>query len=351
MRIAIVNDQRLAMEALSRIVLSNPHHQIAWTAENGREAVEMCDRDLPDVILMDLVMPVLNGAEATRQIMQQSPCPVLVVTATVSGNYTLVCEALGHGAYDAVCTPTLSDRPPAEAGAGLLSKLNAVDGIRRRSDSARQPAPAERGATPTAPAENRRQGLLVAIGSSTGGPQALERIVSKWPADFPASVVIVQHIAADFAGSLTTWLQEKSQLEVRAAIDGDRPCPGAVLVAATNDHLVMKHDRRLYYQEEPVSTPFRPSVDAMFDSLASHWPWPSLAVILTGIGRDGAEGLLRLRQGGWHTISQDENTSVVYGMPQAAAEIGAAKRVLPIDDMATHIASQVTRLRLTPPRV
>jgi two-component system, chemotaxis family, response regulator WspF len=351
MRIAIVNDQRLVTESLRRIVLSNPDHQIAWTAENGREAVEMCARDLPDVILMDLVMPVLNGAEATRQIMQQSPCPVLVVTATVSGNYALVCEALGHGAYDAVCTPTLSDRPPAEAGAGLLSKLNSVDGIRRRSDSARQPTRAERDTTPNAPAVNQQQSLLVAIGSSTGGPQALEKIISKWPANFPASVVIVQHIAADFAGSLTMWLQERSQLEVRAAIDGDRPCPGVVLMAATNDHLVMKHDRRLYYQEEPVGTPFRPSVDAMFDSLVSHWPWPSVAVILTGIGRDGAQGLLRLRQRGWHTISQDEKTSVVYGMPLAAAEIGAAKRVLPIDDMAVHIAGQVTRLESTSPGV
>jgi hypothetical protein len=141
-------------------------------------------------------------------------------------------------------------------------------------------------------------------------------------------VVIVQHIAADFASSLTLWLQERSPLVVRAAEEGDRPAPGTVLVAATNDHLVMRRDRRLHYQKEPAETPYRPAVDAMFDSLARHWPWPSVAAVLTGIGRDGAQGLLSLRQSGWHTVSQDEATSVVYGMPQAAAQLGAARRTI-----------------------
>jgi two-component system response regulator WspF len=343
-RVGIVNDQRIAMEALRRIVLSDPNHEVAWTAVDGSEGVHKCQQDLPDAILMDLVMPVMNGAEATRQIMQQSPCPVLVVTATVSGNYELVCQALGHGAYDAVCTPTLGDRPPQEAGASLLAKLKSVDRIGQEiktEPTSPQPASGARSSTQATWSDH---GPLVALGASTGGPQALEEIISSWPASFPAAVVVVQHIAAEFADSLAHWLNDRSELEVRPVSPGDSPRRGTVLVAATNDHLVMRNDRRLDYRPEPVDTPYRPSVDVLFDSLVENWNSPSVAVVLTGIGRDGSKGLLKLRQRGWHTIAQDEHTSVVYGMPQAAAEIGAAKRILALDDMADHIAGHVSRL-------
>lgn len=344
MRVGIVNDQRLATEALRRVVLSDPNLVIAWTAIDGRDAVDKCIQDLPDVVLMDLVMPVMNGAEATREIMAQCPCPVLVVTATVSGNYALVCEALGSGAYDAVCTPTLGDRSPEEAGANLLAKLKSVDRIRRDMKA----APSSLGLVPSflaPPSVAASEKVpLVAIGASTGGPQALEQIISAWPADFPASVVVVQHIAAEFAAPLAQWLQERSNVEVRPAVHGDMLQPGTVLVGATNDHLVMRNDRRLIYCEEPVSSPYRPSVDAFFESLDQHWPSPAVAVILTGIGRDGAAGLLKLRQRGWHTLTQDEESSVVYGMPMAAAELGAARRILPLGEIAEHIAGHVRRL-------
>ncbi len=344
MRVGIVNDQRLATEALVRVVLSDPHLQVAWTAEHGRDAVEKCQRDLPDVVLMDLVMPVMNGAEATRQIMQRTPCPVLVVTATVSGNYALVCEALAHGAYDAVCTPTLVGQDVQQAGASLLGKLQSVERIRREIDAAPRAVSASSQRPVAATSVCGAAAPLVAIGASTGGPQALERVLSVWPADFPAAVIVVQHIAADFAPSLAHWLQERARLRVRTAVHGDLPQPGTVLVAATNDHLVLGADRRICYRTEPVASPYRPSVDAFFFSLAEHWPTPSVAVILSGMGRDGAEGLLRLRQLGWHTVTQDEATSIVFGMPQAAAKLGAAKRILPLELIADHVAGRMARV-------
>jgi two-component system response regulator WspF len=344
MRVGIVNDQRLATEALRRIVSSDPNHQVAWTAVDGCDAVQKCQQDLPDVVLMDLVMPVMNGAEATREIMQRTPCPVLVVTATVSGNYDLVCEALGHGAYDAVCTPTLGDRAPQEAGANLLEKLKSVDRVRRATKVVPNASELSRTPRPPRSASGKRDIPLIAIGASTGGPQALERILSSWPADFPAAVIVVQHIGADFAASLVQWLQERSKLEVRPAFQGDSLQPGTVLVAATDDHLVMGSDRRLVYRSEPIATPYRPSVDVFFTSLVDNWPRPSVAVVLTGIGCDGAEGLLKLRQRGWHTISQDQDSSVVWGMPQAAAKLGAAKRILPLDRIPDHIAHYIGRL-------
>jgi len=343
MRVGIVNDQRLATEALRRIVLSDPDHQVAWTAVDGNDAVQKCQADLPDVVLMDLVMPVMNGAQATRQIMQRTPCPVLVVTATVSGNYALVCEALGYGAYDAVCTPTLGDLSPQQAGADLLRKMNSVDQIRRQTDPGAQRQPASPCAACAGPGTDTSDVPLVAIGASTGGPQALETIISAWPADFPAAVVVVQHIGADFAGSLAQWLSERSHLPVRPVVPGDAPQPATVLVAATNDHLVLNKQRHFTYRTEPATSPYRPSVDTLFESLADNWPAPSIAAVLTGIGRDGATGLLRLRQCGWYTIAQDQATSVVYGMPQAAAELGAAKRILPLQHIANHIQTHITR--------
>lgn len=349
MRIAIVNDLRIATEALRRVVTSQPGHSVAWTAANGEQAVSLCAKDTPDVVLMDLLMPGMNGAEATRQIMQRCPCPILVVTATVAGNYALVCEALSYGAYDAVATPVLGDRPPEQAGAALLAKLAHVDKIRARivsesrlADAPRPAAPAFNPATSSAVARMRRL-PLVALGASTGGPQALRTILSAWPREFPAAVLVAQHISADFAESLATWLANSCPLTFRTASNGDRPQPGLVLLAGTDDHLALQPDGTLQYRREPIGNPFRPSVDVLFQSLARHWQ-PSIAVLLTGIGRDGAQGLLELRHAGWHTIAQDERTSVVYGMPQAASQLGAAVDILPLDQIASRVVQQIKTL-------
>ncbi len=344
MRVAIVNDLRIATEALRRVVSSQPEHSIAWTAPDGETAVRLCRENPPDVVLMDLLMPGMNGAEATREIMRRCPCPILVVTATVAGNYALVCESLGHGAFDAVCTPVLGDAPPEKAGAALLAKLANVEKIRARL-AGRFETPMNV-ARPAGGAVVERSPLpLVAIGASTGGPQALRTVLSQWPKDFSAGVLIAQHISAAFAPSLVAWLSDGCQLNVRAAAERDRPQAGVVLVAATDDHLVLRHDGTLGYTPEPRDNPFRPSVDVLFESLARQWRRPSVAVLLTGIGRDGAKGLLELRRAGWHTVSQDEDTSIVYGMPQAARDLGAAAEILPIHKIAASVASQVNTAR------
>jgi two-component system response regulator WspF len=335
MRVAIVNDSRVAAEALRRVVLSDPRHAIAWTASDGAEAVRRCELDPPDVVLMDLVMPAMNGAEATRQIMQRKPVPVLVVTATVAGNFDLVCEAMGHGAFDAVATPVLGSANPADAGAAVLARLEAVARVGRHLSAVVRPAPVlPPGRTCVAPPTFP----LVALGASTGGPMALEAILSRWPAGFPGAVLVVQHIAAEFAPSMVQWLGQRCKLAVRLAVPGDRPTAGTVLVAGQDNHLILQHDGVLNYTTEPTDCPYRPSVDALFHSLAANWSAPGIAVLLTGIGQDGAAGLLQLKQAGWHTIAQDRATSTVYGMPQAAAQMGAASCVLPLGEIAGQVA-------------
>jgi len=186
---------------------------------------------------------------------------------------------------------------------------------------------------------------LVALGTSTGGPLALSTILSELPADFPAPVLIVQHIGAEHASCLTAWLQARARLPVRTAVAGDRPQPGTVYLSASTHHLIMTSEGCLAYTSEPADYPYRPSVDVLFHSLAKCGTARGIAVLLTGIGRDGAQGLLALKQAGWRTVAQDEATSVVYGMPRAAAELGAAGRVLPLEAIGSYLREQVRTAR------
>jgi two-component system response regulator WspF len=346
-RVAIVNDLALACEVLRRLVASTPGHTVAWVARDGEEAVRLARQDPPDVILMDLVMPVLDGVEATRRIMRERPCPILVVTSSVSGNFTKVYEAMGQGALDAVDTPTLGAAGRLEHAGPLLSRLErlAREAAARPSGLFRSvgQAAAPPAGPPAAPKPSSVAVLpVVAIGASTGGPEALARVLRALPGTFPGVVLIAQHIAADFAPSLANWLQLASPLPVRLAAAGE-PQPGQVLLAATNDHLTLRPGRRLAYCAEPAENPYRPSADVLFESLAAYWPRPGVAVLLTGMGRDGAAGLLRLRRAGWFTIAQDETSCVVYGMPRAAVEVGAACQVLPLDAIGAAVITHSAR--------
>jgi chemotaxis response regulator CheB len=296
----------------------------------------------------------MNGAEATREIMQRSPCAVLVVTATVAGNFSLVCEAMGHGAYDAVPTPILGASAATEGGAELLAKLARVDEINKRIRSgvwAGSPTIAKGSSPAVAPAASGAVSApaipapIVAIGASTGGPAAIDAVLSTWPAEFPGAVLIVQHVGVEFAPPLAQWLRGRSALDVRVANEGDAPRPGVALLACTTDHMVLSANGTIHYGREPADCPYRPSVDALFHSLAGFHRRPGVAILLTGIGSDGAVGLRALRGNGWLTIAQDQATSVVYGMPQAAAKLDAAVRVMPLGDIAQFVENHLRRNR------
>lgn len=330
MRIAIVNDMLIAVEALRRVLVTVPEYQIAWIARDGAEAVAKCIQDTPDLILMDLIMPVMDGVEATRQIMSHCPCAILVVTSTVSGNAGKVFEAMGYGALDAINTPILGAGGGTEGGASLLAKITTIGKLigKGGKKSAIISEPERR-------SFHKRNLPLIAIGSSTGGPQALAKIISKWKADIPAAVAIVQHVDEQFSAGLAEWLNSQTPLPVAIATPGSYLEKGKILLAGTNDHLILRPNHTLAYTQEPRDNPYRPSVDTFFESVAEYWPGKGVGVLLTGMGKDGAEGLKTLRGAGWHTIAQDRATSVVYGMPKAAADLQAAVEILPIDAIAS----------------
>ena len=332
MRIAIVNDMQMAIEALRRGIRSHSEHEIAWVAWNGEEAVKCCKEDPPDLILMDLIMPLMSGVEATRRIMAESPCPILIVTNSVNTNAALVFEAMGAGALDAIKTPILGGHGVkiGEGFDGLLHKINTIHKLTRNNAKKVVTSPAEKKIITS----SVNHCPLVAIGSSSGGPLALANILSTLPTDFPAAIVIVQHVDEHFAKQLMIWLAEQSALPFAVAKEGEVPQVGSVLVAATNDHLAVGSDGKLMYTPNPREYVYRPSVDVFFESVAKHWHNRVIGVLLTGMGRDGAAGLLKLREMGYHTIAQDRASSAVYGMPKAAAEINAAVEILPVDEIA-----------------
>lgn len=345
MNVAIVNDSRAAAEVLRRILTQLPGFDLLWTAYSGEEAVRLAAATRPDIILMDLIMPGIDGAETTRRIMQASPCVVLVVTATTTGNRNLVFEAMGHGALDAVNTPTVGLSGDLGGAEPLLQKLRTV----ARLVSPLQ-TPGSHLASSIRHAARHTPDLsalaIVAIGASTGGPQALSRVLSALPPNFPAAVLVAQHVDEHFAPGLAAWLQHHSPLPVRIARHGEPVAPHTVYLAGSKDHLIYVEPEGdqppvLHYTPCPRETPYRPSVDALFASLAEPHRAPRVGVLLTGMGRDGAEGLLALRQSGALTIAQDAPTSVVFGMPKAAIELKAAAEVLAIDAIGPRIRNAI----------
>ena len=341
MRIAIVNDLALAVEVLRRLVRSAPEYEVAWTAANGIEAVEKCARDCPDLILMDLIMPLMDGAQATRIIMKQSPCAILVVTATVSGNADKVFAALSAGALDAVATPVFGPGGGIDGAEELLRKIAVM---RKLIALAGRETPAVAAPRPRiVPAHPPR---LVALGASTGGPNAVAIILRGLPKNLGAAVVVVQHLDVQFAPALVDWLGAQTDLPVSLIRENLMPEVGKVYVAGTNDHLVIDTHLTFHYTAEPLDYPYRPSVDEFFLSLGRHWPQPGVACLLTGMGRDGAQGLLALRRAGWRTMAQDEKTCIVYGMPRAAVEAGAVAQLLSVEDISAAILNEVRKGRV-----
>lgn len=340
MRIGIVNDTPMMVEVLRRVISETGRHELIWIARDGEEAVQMCAWQLPDVVLMDLLMPKMDGVEATRRIMQDTPCPILVVTSDMGTSANKIYEALGYGALDATQTPALIGAAGKRDAAALIEK---IDNLGRLPPEAVAPplkpriAPA---ATPVVLPDGAVP--LVAVGASAGGPAALAVVLKSMPRNFGGTMVIVQHIDEAFAPGMANWLQQQCALKVSLAEEGDQPRRGEVLLAGSNKHLVFKGGDTLGYASGSPSDVYRPSVDMFFHSVVKHWPGRAVGVLLTGMGRDGAAGLKALRDSGCHTIAQDQKSCAVYGMPKAAVALNAATEVLPVTSIAARLQGILT---------
>jgi two-component system response regulator WspF len=325
MRVAIVNDSLLAREVIRRSVLVRPDVKIAWVAANGAEAIERCRGDRPDLILMDLVMPDVDGVAATAQIMRICPCPILIVTVSIDRNTTPAFAAMSAGAIDVMALPA-----DWRHGDELLQKISQIERLQ-------QPLPLRSRPQVHSSTTASRPGMpLILIGASAGGPAALAKLLGSFPREFAAGIVLAQHLDARFAEDFIRWLQKQTPLRVRCARQDDAMEAGTVLVSSENCNLVFQENGRLGYTREPVGYHV-PSIDALFFS-ANGLPSSHLAaVLLTGMGADGAAGMKALRDAGHLTIAQDETSSALYGMPRAAARLGAAREILPLASIAPRL--------------
>jgi chemotaxis response regulator CheB len=327
MRVSILSNNEARTDFLRQVLTRNSSHTLAWTARTGMEAAVLSRQQPVDAVLFCLEINASDAAAVTREVMAASPGAVLLVTENTVRDSQCICEAMGAGALDVV---DFSHAAPVDA-APLLAKLDMIArllGVGTSRSAAAQPATAS----------SRPGDLpLVVIGSSAGGPAALASVLGGLSPDFPGSIILVQHVDQEFAPSMAGWLDQQSRLSVRLAREGDVPTAGQVYLAGKNDHLILREDLTLGYTPNPRDCVYRPSVDAMFGSVARHWKGRAVGVLLTGMGGDGARGLKALRDRGYHTIAQSQATCSVYGMPKAAVQLNAAVEVLSLDKIAACI--------------
>lgn len=340
LRVLVVEDSVTVRKRICEVLSEDPDIEVVGEAGDGQRGVELCQMLRPDVISMDMALPVMSGLDATEYIMAHCPTPILVVSSSWNrGELFKTYEALAAGAVDVLEKGSNSDEDGVwerrlVAALKMVSRIRVITHpkarLRQLGLSNGSPAPIE--ATNGAPGQPLR---VFAIGASTGGPAAVTTVLDGLPHDLEIPILLVMHINEPFAAALSEWLAGRTRRTVRFAQNMDKiaAARGAVIMAPADYHLTVENG---YFRlnQEPERHSCRPSVDVLFTSVAREFGSGAAACLLTGMGRDGAAGLLDIRRGGGMTIAQDEATSVVYGMPREAALLGAAEKILPLNDIA-----------------
>ena len=346
--VLVVEDSRVIRDYLVYVLGSDPELRISDAVCSGEEALASVEKHRPDVILMDIHLPGIDGFETTRRIMSSDPVPIVICTSTARFDQMhTAMQALEAGALTVIKKPGGFGDPNAEAETaaviGSLKLMSEIKLVRRWHQS---PAPASIAAAPAPGDSICHDVAMVAIGASTGGPPAVLEILSGLPPGFPVPVLVVQHITDGFTASLVDWLASVSRLPVHLAAEGDIPLPGHVYMAPDGHHMRVGPGGEIRTKRDEPVNGLRPSVGVLFRSVIERYGRRSAGVLLTGMGRDGADELKAMADSGGLTIAQDEESCVVFGMPGEAGRLGAARFVLPPGKIAELLASVVRRDRI-----
>jgi len=338
-RVLLVDDSTVSRALLRHILAADPEILVAGEAVNGEEAVRMTARLAPDLVTMDVQMPVMDGFEATRHIMSETPTPIVMISAMQPDEVAWSFRAIEAGALTVLAKPGGPESPDFKARAGALvtsvKELSKVRVITRRHSPARR---ARTGLQPIGPQAEVR---VVAIAASTGGPAALAKIVPGLSPRFPVPVLVVQHIGSGFDRGLVDWLDSVGHIRVTMAVQGQVLEPATVYVSPHDRHLGVSRSGRILLSDDPPVAGHRPSATKLYLSVAEVYGPSAVGVILTGIGADGCEGLRVLRKAGGTILAQNRESCVVYGMPRAVVEAGLADRILAVDSVAPALESMV----------
>lgn len=346
LRILIVDDSALMRRLIRTMLEQDPELTVVGEAADGREALARVAELRPDLITLDVRMPVMDGVETTRQIMAYQPTPILVLTASLSRyDIDITFQMLDSGALDVMEKPALGDNAALERARvalirkiKLLARVKVVTHLRGRRkvhDLNAEPLPAP---TPT----TRPVGKIpvVVIGASTGGPRVVQQILAGLPANYGAAVLVVQHIAQGFSAGMVEWMRTRSAMPIRLAQAGEVLQIGNVLVAPDRLDMTFEPDGRIKLSDHPLLLQ-RPSIDVTMQAVAEFYASQSIGVLLTGMGRDGAMGMRAIRRAGGYTIAQDEASCTIFGMPKAAIDLGVVEAILPPEKIIEALINRV----------
>jgi two-component system chemotaxis response regulator CheB len=352
-KVLIVDDSSTARNLLKLLLSEDPQFEIIGIVSNGREAVEFAEKEKPDVISMDIHMPEMNGFEATREIMENNPVPIVIVSTAYNPNETqLSFKALEAGALKIMPRPFGPGHPDflkhGKSYRSILKSLSEVKVIKRhRSNLAHSEVRQQEQKNLAQPNKELYRDTcgVVAIGSSAGGPSALQVILNTIKQDFPAPILIVQHIEKGFAEGFAHWLGTVTQIPVCIPKNGETLMPGCAYLPSGDHHLGVSKEGIAFISSAPAENGLRPSVSFLFRSVGTHYGKRAVAIMLSGMGRDGAEELKYMKDMGAYTIVQDEESALVYGMPGEAIRLNAFCRILPPERMARAITEQVNSFK------
>ncbi|MHB8880566.1 MAG: chemotaxis-specific protein-glutamate methyltransferase CheB [Thermodesulfovibrionales bacterium] len=329
--VLIVDDSVLVRNLIRAIIEMDQEMEVLGEASNGLEAIERVRELRPDIVTMDIEMPVMDGLQAIERIMAETAVPILVVTSR--GDAKTAYTAISKGALDLVLKPALN----AEVAHEFVEKLKLMSKVRVIPHISGRRVHMHNVAAGTPDFGEDSSDRIVAIASSTGGPDALSIILSRLPEKFPMPLVIAQHISDGFVSGMVGWLKSLSRIGIKVAEDGEHLRPGMAYVCPPENHMRVDPSKRIVYVERQEKDIYRPSCDVLLSSVAAAFGNKAVGVILTGMGSDGVEGMKRIRAAGGRTIAQDEKTSIIFGMPKLAIESGCIDAVVPLEAIGSEI--------------